>query len=101
MLNEAICNQKIKLVVDKGEDRTKSIIAWLSRIETSGCTITEFISDRIRLLSFYIESNIATISNDVGLCFRFGQISNGSKFVRFSMKDLGGKAFFKMHFAKS
>lgn len=54
-----------------------------------------------RLLFFYIESNIATISNDVGLCFRFGQSSNGSKFVRFSMKVLGGKSFFKMHFAKS
>jgi len=45
--------------------------------------------------------SIATISNDVGLCFRFGQISNGSKFARFSMKVFGGKAFFKMHFAKS
>ncbi len=42
MLNEAIRNQKIKIVVDKGDDRTKRIIAWLSRIETSGCTIAEF-----------------------------------------------------------
>jgi len=42
MLNEAICNYKIKIVVDKGDDRTKSIIAWLSRIEKSECTITEF-----------------------------------------------------------
>jgi len=42
MLNEAIRNQKIKIVVDKGDDRAKSIIAWLSRIEKSGCTITEF-----------------------------------------------------------
>jgi len=42
MLNEAIYNQKIKIVVAKGDDRTRSIIAWLSRIEKSGCTITEF-----------------------------------------------------------
>ncbi len=42
MLNEAICNQKINLDVDKDDDRTKNIIAWLSRIEKSGCTITEF-----------------------------------------------------------
>ncbi len=42
MLNEAICNHKINIVVDKGDDRTKSIIAWLSRIERSECTITEF-----------------------------------------------------------
>ena len=42
MLNEAICNHKIKIVFDKGDDRTKSIIAWLSRIEKSECTITEF-----------------------------------------------------------
>ncbi len=42
MLNEAICNHKIKIVVDKGDDRKKSIIAGLSRIEKSGCTITEF-----------------------------------------------------------
>ena len=60
-----------------------------------------YISDRIRLLSFYIESNIANISNDVGLCLRLGQISNGSKFVKFSMKFFGGKSFLKMHFAKS
>ena len=42
MLNEAICKHKIKIVIDKGDDRTESIIAWLSRIEKSGCTITEF-----------------------------------------------------------
>jgi len=42
MLNESICNHKIKIVIDKGDDRTESIIAWLSRIEKSGCTITEF-----------------------------------------------------------
>ena len=41
MLNETICKQKIKIVVDKGDDRTKSIIAWLNRIEKSGCTIAE------------------------------------------------------------
>ena len=28
-------------------------------------------------------------------------MSSGSKVVRFSMKVFGGKAFFKMHFAKS
>ncbi len=42
MLNEAMCNHKMKIVVDTGDDRTKSIIAWLSRIEKSGFTITEF-----------------------------------------------------------
>jgi len=42
MLNEAIRNQKIKIVIDKGDDHTKSIIAWLNRIEKSGCTIAEF-----------------------------------------------------------
>ena len=42
MLNEAICNHKTNIVVDKGDDRTKNIIAWLSRIEKSECTITEF-----------------------------------------------------------
>jgi len=48
--------------------------------------VENYIRDRIRLLSFYTVSNIVTISNDVGLCFRFGQISNGSKFARFSIK---------------
>jgi transposase len=42
MLNEAMCNREMKIVVDKGEGRTKSIIAWLSTIEKSGLTITEF-----------------------------------------------------------
>ena len=62
---------------------------------------SDYICDRIKLLSIYIESNIATISNDVGLCFRLGQISNGSKVVRFSIKLFGEISFFKMHFAKS
>jgi len=61
---------------------------------------TAYICDRIKHF-LYIESNIATISNDVGLCFRLGQISNGSKFFRCSMKLFGEISFFKKHFAKS
>ncbi len=67
----------------------------------SATSITSYIRDRIRVLAFYTVSNIVTISNDVGLCFRFGQISNGSKVAKFSMKVFGEKSFFKMHFAKS
>jgi len=59
------------------------------------------ICDRIRLLFFYIESNVDIISNDVGLCFRFGQMSNGSRVFRLLIKLFGEISFFKMHFAKS
>jgi len=73
----------------------------LALAHRSDFIILGYIRDRIRLLFFYTVSNIVTISNDVGLCFRFGQISNGSKFARFSMKVFGERSFFKMHFAKS
>ena len=60
-----------------------------------------YICDRIKTTPIYIESNIATISNDVGLCFRLGQVSNGSRVFRFSIKHFREISFFKMHFAKS
>ena len=64
-------------------------------------SILSYICDRIKTTLIYIESNIATISNDVGLCFRLGQMSNGSSVFRFSIKHFREISFFKMHFAKS
>ena len=61
----------------------------------------EYIGDRIKLMSLYIELNVATISNDVGLRFRFGQTSNGSRVFKLLIKFFGEISFFKMHFAKS
>jgi len=50
-----------------------------------GGTVGYYIRDRIKN-TLYIESNIATICNDVGLCFRLGHMSNGSKVFRLSIK---------------
>ena len=69
--------------------------------EMYNVNVAAYICDRIKTTLIYIESNIATISNDVGLCFRLGQMSNGSRVFRFSIKHFREISFFKMHFAKS
>jgi len=71
---------------DNGEDALDKLIKAKGRNDGfSVAIIDKYIRDRIKN-TLYIESNIATICNDVGLCFRLGHMSNGSKVFRLSIK---------------
>ena len=76
----------LDMVMPKGINGRKTYEEIIKIHPGQKAIIASGISDRIKSLFIYIDSNIVTISNDVGLCFRFGQINSESKVVRFSMK---------------